>query len=135
MCPSVRLAWSAWIATVANLDHKLDKKEKFYIIYLPQNKNHLGNLAQFFETNFNESKLYSQYLMMLNQALCYSSLYFYNSTGIRWLRVAVQGFSDSVELNLKLGVAYITCNQWEGLFFLDRAKELAPTEAKILQAL
>jgi FkbM family methyltransferase len=132
---AVELAWPAWIATVASLDNKLDKKEQFCIIYLPQNKNHLGNLAQFFETNFNESKLYSQYLMMLSQALCYSSLCFYNSTGIRWLRVAVQGFPDSVELNFKLGVAYITCNQWEGLFFLDRAKELAPTEAKILQAL
>jgi FkbM family methyltransferase len=132
---AVELAWSVWIATVASLDNKLDKKEQSCIIYLPHNKNNLGNLAQFFETNFNESKLYSQYLMMLSQALCYSSLCFYNSTGIRWLRVAVQGFPDSVELNFKLGVAYITSNQWEGLFFLDRAKELAPTEAKILQAL
>jgi FkbM family methyltransferase len=132
---AVELAWPAWIATVANLDNKSETKGQFCIIYLPQNKNYLGNLARFFETNFNKSKLYSQYLMMLSQALCYSSLCFYNSTGIRWLRVAIQGFPDSVELNFKLGVAYITSNQWEGLFFLDRAKELAPTEAKILQAL
>ena len=50
---AVELAWSVWIATVASLDNKLDKKEQSCIIYLPHNKNNLGNLAQFFETNFN----------------------------------------------------------------------------------
>ena len=87
---ALEFAWPAWIATVASLNNKLDKKEQFCVVYLPQNKNHLGNLAQFFERNFYESKLHRQCLMMLSQALCYSSLCFYNSTGICWLRVAVQ---------------------------------------------
>jgi hypothetical protein len=80
---ALELAWPAWIAALESADNKSKKKIQPSIIYLPNNKNHLNNLSLFFETNFNESKLHSQYLMILSQAFCYSSLCFYNSTGIR----------------------------------------------------
>lgn len=132
---AVKLAWSTWMEVIETLSNQSHVVTQEYIIYFPNHKSNFDHLSYFFTKFFQESKFYHQALMLLSQSLCYAYLYFYNNTGARWLRLAMQSLPDSADLNLKFGVASIMGQQWEGLLYLYLAKELAPTEAKILQSL
>ena len=78
---------------------------------------------------------YAQALMLLGEALRRSQFVFYNSSGIRFLRLANQLFADSPTICLMLGVAELMSGQFEGLVYLHHARKLAPDNASILQAL
>ncbi len=73
--------------------------------------------------------------LLLTEAIVQAQQFFYNGSGLRFLNLAVQTFPDSSAIHLKLGVAQLISQQWEGLLHLHRAHQLAPTNARILQAL
>lgn len=73
--------------------------------------------------------------MLLSESLCRSQLVFYSTTGFRFLNLAAQLTPDSVFVNLKLGVSSFINTHWEGLLYLHRARQLAPSYAPALQAL
>jgi FkbM family methyltransferase len=101
------------------------------LVYLPLSaRNSLE-----FEAILNAENGYTQSFMLLAEALWRSQFVFYNSQGIRFLRLANQLFSDSPTVHLMLGVAELMSSQSEGLVHLHHARKLAPDYAPILQAL
>ncbi|MFB8788611.1 MAG: FkbM family methyltransferase [Potamolinea sp.] len=105
------------------------------IVYLPPSNSFTDtryeNLAKILQTEDG----YAQSLLLLSEVLCRSQLVFYNATGLRFLHLANQLLGHSPTRNLKLGISSIINNQWEGLIYLHRAREMAPDSAKIIQAL
>ena len=101
------------------------------LVYLPLSaRNSLE-----FESILNAKNGCTQSFMLLAEALWRSQFVFYNSQGIRFLRLANQLFSDSPTVHLMLGVAELMSSQSEGLVHLHHARKLAPDYAPILQAL
>ncbi|HEY9696862.1 MAG TPA: FkbM family methyltransferase [Trichocoleus sp.] len=78
---------------------------------------------------------YNQALLLLADVLCRSQLVFYNAYGQRFLQLVTQVSPDSVHRNLQLGLASLMQQRWEGLFHLQRAREIAPDYAPAVQAL
>lgn len=78
---------------------------------------------------------YIQALRLLAETLCQLQLVFYNQSGKRFLQLASMLMPDSVGLNLKLGLASLMSNQWEGLLNLQQARASAPEFAPVIQAL
>lgn len=101
------------------------------LVYLPFNNR---NLLEF-ESILNAENGYDQALMLLAEALRRSQFIFYNSSGIRFLRLANQLFSSSPIVCLMLGVAELMSRQIEGIVHLHHARRIAPQFAPILQAL
>ncbi|MBD1934843.1 MULTISPECIES: FkbM family methyltransferase [Cyanophyceae] len=113
-----------------------DKLIALGIVYLPPTStslidSHYGKLAQILQTEDG----YKQLLILLSEVMCRSSLVFYNVTGLRFLHLAAHLSSNSTSLNLKLGISSLMNNQWEGILHLQRAREIAPDSANIVQAL
>ena len=101
------------------------------LVYLPLSaRSSLG-----FELVLNAANSRDQVLMLLSEALQRSQFIFYNSSGIRFLRLANQLFSDSPTISMMLGIAEIMSGQIEGIVNLHHARQLAPYHAPILQAL
>jgi FkbM family methyltransferase len=71
---------------------------------------------------------YGQALRLLSTVMSYAQLVFYSGPGIRFLSFATHLFPTSTSLNLKLGLASIMTQQWEGLLYLHRAQQLAPSD-------
>jgi len=88
-----------------------------------------------FEYMLNPENGYEQALMILAESIRRSQFVFYNSSGIRFLRIANQLFADSPTVSLMLGIAELMCGQVEGIMHLHHARRLAPNYAPILQAL
>ncbi|ELS33692.1 MULTISPECIES: FkbM family methyltransferase [Pseudanabaena] len=88
-----------------------------------------------FESILNASNGYAQALMLLAEVLWRSQFIFYNSSGIRFLRLANQLAPDSPTISLMLGIAELMSGQVEGLVHLHHAIQLHPLYVPILQAL
>ena len=101
------------------------------LVYLPKP---VRDLLEF-ESILNTKNGYEQVLMLLAEGLKRSSFVFYNSQGIRFLRLANQLFSASPTVCLMLGIAELMIGQVEGIVHLHHARRLAPEYAPILQAL
>jgi FkbM family methyltransferase len=76
-----------------------------------------------------------QAIRLLAAVLVRSQPVFYNANGFRFLRLAQSVFPHSVPTQLKLGLASIMGQQWEGLWHLHAAQQANPTHAATLQAL
>lgn len=105
------------------------------IIYLPSSRqarnNRFKNLAEILQAENG----YTQALLLLSEVLCYSQLVFYNTLGLRFLSLASQLFSQSVLINLRLGIASLINRQTEGIFYLHRAQQLLSDSARAIQSL
>lgn len=78
---------------------------------------------------------HTQTLLLSSWILSRYHLVFYSPTGIRFMRSALQLMPDSAEINLKLGLANLMNQEWEGLLQLHQAQTLAPGDASATQAL
>lgn len=105
------------------------------IVYLPPSNSFTDTRYENLNKILQTEDGYAQSLLLLSEVLCRSQLVFYNATGLRFLHLANQLLGPSPTRNLKLGISSIINNQWEGLIYLHRAREMAPDSAKILQAL
>jgi FkbM family methyltransferase len=130
---SLNLAWARWLELTA---HKAEVSKAIKIFYFPPDSHrHSGYRAEVYDQVLATSNGYQQALQLLAEALCCSSLVFYNGTGIRWLKLASQVRPDSVQLNLKLGVAMCTAQLWEGIYYLNHSQQLAPNNLQVMHAL
>ncbi|NCJ05729.1 FkbM family methyltransferase [Synechococcales cyanobacterium C] len=82
-----------------------------------------------------ESDGYTQALKLSAWALCFAQFVFYNASGLRLLQLAVQQLPDSIVLNLQAGISHLVAQRQEGLYFLQRARGLAPDSSPAMQAL
>lgn len=105
------------------------------IVYLAPSSDFLNNRSEKLNTILQLEDGYVQALLLLSEALCKSQLVLYNSTGLRLLYLAAQLSPNFTSVNLKLGIYSIINNQWEGLLYLYRAREVEPNSPTILQAL
>jgi len=101
------------------------------LVYLPIS---VRNSLEFESILSNENG-YEQALMLLAEALKRSQFVFYNSSGIRFLRLANQLFADNPTVCLMLGIAELMSSQVEGIVHLHHARKLTRDYAPILQAL
>ncbi|MBW4659655.1 MAG: FkbM family methyltransferase [Drouetiella hepatica Uher 2000/2452] len=77
----------------------------------------------------------TQALLLLTEALWRSQQVFYSASGLRFLQLAVTLIPQSASLRLKLGLAKLMNQLWEGLVDLQQAHQIAPADPAILQAL
>ncbi len=103
------------------------------LVYLPIHPQSGG--PEILATILQADQGHQQALLLLTEVLRRSQLIFYNATGLRLLTLAAQVFPQSATILLKQGISSIVCQQWEGLLSLHRARQLAPQDARILQAL
>ncbi len=101
------------------------------LIYLPLS----ARRSPEFDSILNASNGYTQALMFLAEVLWRSQFIFYNSSGIRFLRLANQLAPNSPTISLMLGIAELMSGQAEGIIHLHHAIRLHPFHAPILQAL
>ncbi|MEP0751942.1 FkbM family methyltransferase [Trichocoleus sp. Lan] len=123
---------------IANLQpaYVNDKPTALGIVYLPPTLTELIDTQNDKLTRILHSEDgYKQALILLSEALCYSSLVFYNVSGLRFLHLANHLSPNSTSVNLKLGISSLMNNQWEGILYLQHAREITPNSAIIMQAL
>jgi FkbM family methyltransferase len=99
------------------------------LVYLPP------SARNSFELIINAENGYDQALILLSEASQRSQFVFYNSLGIRFLRLANQLFANSPITCLMLGVTELMGGQVEGIIHLHHARKQSPDYAPILQAL
>ena len=124
---AIQLALNATLGTLQPIHKGISSA----LAYLPLSNR---NLLEF-ESILNAENGYDQALMLLAEALRRSQFIFYNSSGIRFLRLANQLSSLSPIVCLMLGVAELMSRQIEGIVHLHHARRIAPQFAPILQAL
>lgn len=113
-----------------------DKSLPIGLVYLPMSKTQgTTNRAETLHRILEAKDGYSQALQLCAEVLCQLQLVFYNSSGQRFLQVALQLNPDSVGLNLKQGIAQLLNQQWEGLLNLQQARAIAPDFGPAVQAL
>lgn len=106
------------------------------LVYLPS-EGVRGKIShtQTFQSILQAKDGYTQTLLLAAWILSRYHLVFYSSTGIRFMRSALQLMPNSAEMNLKLGLANVMNQEWEGLLQLHQAQKIAPDHAPITQAL
>lgn len=104
------------------------------LIYLPIQGDRT-RIAELLQQAFRFPNSFSQALLLFNEVLGRSSLAFYNETGVRSLALSVQLSPESAQANLRLGITHLLNDQSEGVFYLQKAKQLASNKAAILQSL
>ncbi len=123
----------AWLNTLEQTEENQQNQDSVDVIYFPPNSQKLSSnliLRIVQETSYKD-----RILMLLSEALRYSTTYLYNEGGMRWLYNAYHYFSSTWEFCLGLGLYAIMRQQWEGFLNLYRAKELNPNHPQIFQAL
>ncbi len=130
---AVNIGFSNLIDTLQPAYNNKEKKLPG-IVYLPWRNNNIQSDQEIIEIIATDNG-YKQALVLLTEALCRTQLLFYNSYGLRLLHLYLQFLPNSITINLKLGIANIANDRWEGLLYLHRAAEIAPDFAPTLQAL
>lgn len=128
MADGMQLAFSAFVDQLQPGDSQA-KPLPTGLVYLPPTAG--DRLATMLEATDG----YHQGLLVLGEVLLHSQLIFYNPTGLRLLQLLGYLFPQSAQIALKLGISNLVNNQWEGLFHLHRARQLAPNGPLNLQAL
>jgi FkbM family methyltransferase len=105
------------------------------IVYLPPINDFTDKRFENLATILQTEDAYRQSLLLFSEVLCCSHLVFYNAMGLRLLHLAAQLLPQISSINLKLGISSIINNQWEGLLYLYRARQIAPSCASTLQAI
>ncbi|MBD2654400.1 FkbM family methyltransferase [Synechocystis sp. FACHB-383] len=130
---AVNLAWDGWLTLTTQ---NLEVNHKGALVYLPVVKSGLERYrARVLIYILSKASLKQRLLLLLSEALCFSSLVFYNQTGLRWLQLARGVNPNSSGLNLKLGAAMCTAKQWEGIYYLCHVHDVAPDDHQLMQAL
>jgi FkbM family methyltransferase len=101
------------------------------LIYLPPSSDRHTRLRHLLQAENG----WVQSLRLLNEVICQLQLVFYNSSGMRFLRLAQQLIPGAADLHLKLGISNLMGGNWEGLLNLHEARKLAPDDAPTVQAL
>lgn len=105
------------------------------LVYLPiQTRDRLGRQEALWQI-LGTGEGTMQALRLLVEVMNQAQLVFYNQTGKRFLQLAAQIMPDLVVVNLKLGIASLMQQQWEGLLNLQQARAHAPEFAPAVQAL
>ncbi|AFY80054.1 FkbM family methyltransferase [Oscillatoria acuminata] len=76
-----------------------------------------------------------QALVVLSEVLCHAELGFYSTEGQRLLYLASQFLQPSSNLYLKLGISHFIKDEFEGILYFHKAREIEPDSAHILQAI
>jgi FkbM family methyltransferase len=119
-----------------NLSYAASESAPLGLVYLPPDLSGRGiSRSERLQQVLQVEDGYAQALLLFTDVLCRSQLVFYNAGGLRFLQLATQLAPDSVDLNLKLGLASIKSQRWEGLLYLQRARRLAADYAPTLHAL
>jgi FkbM family methyltransferase len=106
------------------------------LIYLPIDGNiHTDKNHSALKLILQVKNTYQQSLCLLSEVLCRSQLVFYNAGGLRLLSLNASLLPQSASTNLKLGISSFMCNQWEGILYLHKAREINPSCAKTIQSL
>lgn len=106
------------------------------IVYLYQaNRSLKTPIAEELVESLKSEDSYRQALGLLSAVLCQTELGFYSKSGQRSLYLAAQFFPHSSNLYLKLGISAFLQEEFEGIFYFHKARELEPNSARILQAL
>ena len=126
---AIQLALSTAIAIFQPIYTSSYKGIEIGLVYLPP------STRDSFDLILNAENGYDQALMLLSEVLLRSQFVFYNSLGIRFLRLANRLFADSPIACLMLGIAELMGGQVEGIILLHQARRQAPDYAPILQAL
>ncbi|MFN6140938.1 MAG: FkbM family methyltransferase [Pseudanabaena sp.] len=101
------------------------------LAYLPANPRG----SQEFSAIINADDGFKQGLILLAEVIRRSQFIFYNSIGIRFLRIAHQIFANSPNTCLMLGVTQLMSNQPEAVSYLHHAWRIDPHNSFVLQAL
>ena len=108
-----------------------EKSIDMSLIYLPV----LSRGNKEFELMLSAENGYLQANMLLAEVVRRSQFIFYNPSGVRFLRLANQIFSENLDARLMLGVAELMGGQIEGIVNLHHARQIKPAYAPVLQAL
>jgi FkbM family methyltransferase len=117
--------------TAVNILHPDYKNISMGLVYMPPSVR--GSLE--FDLILSAENGFKQSLILLAEVIRRSQFVFYNSSGVRFLSLANQVFSQSPDTRLTLGVAELMGGQVEGIMNLHQARQIAPAYAPILQAL
>jgi FkbM family methyltransferase len=131
---ALQTAFSALIDTLqpAYMD---DRPIPLGLVYLPPLKSFTDNRSESLAQLLQTKNGYEQSLLLLSEVISISQLCFYNTTGLRLLHLTSRLSPHSTFINLKLGIASLINNQWEGLLYLHQARQIAPEHASILQSI
>ena len=107
------------------------------LIYLPYfwSYRFTESRHQKFKILLQEENGNTQGMLLASELLWRSQLAFYNPFSLRFLNLVTQVLPKSIELYLRLGVSCIMNQQWEGIFYLNQARDISPQNSVILQAL
>lgn len=127
-----KLAFLGFLATVPQAEPGYEPLP-WGLIYLPRTVNEFDqSIVQALLEAENGGQ---QALILLSEVLCHAQLIFYNSYGRRLLQLATQVYPQSAHRFLQLGLAHLRQRDWEGLFYLHRARQLQPSAQSTVQAL
>lgn len=131
----IQLAYRKFIELLQS-QFDADSKTPFGLVYLPPKQGNSETLRQELLAKAIASENgNTQALILLGEVLRQAQFVFYSSLGLRFLQLSAQLHSDSPALNLMLGFSSLLNRQEEGLYYLHRARELAPESPLGLQAL
>jgi tetratricopeptide (TPR) repeat protein len=119
------VAWKLAIATFIKTLQPTSDPQKG-LIYLPPTSRSLFVKQGGLVTLLSAEDGRQQALLLCIEDLCQSQLFFYNTPGRESLQLATQVAPQTVITNLQLGIAHLHVERAEGLFYLQRAIELAP---------
>ncbi|BAZ16563.1 methyltransferase [Calothrix sp. NIES-4071] len=131
---AIEIAFNAFINTLQLADENTNTDSQ-YLVYLFPQQGLSKSDYQLTQAALYTQNSYQQALVVLSQVLCSSQLVFYNAVGRRFLQLAAQVIPNSANIALKLGIASLMANEWEGMLHLHRAKQLAPYSSVTHQAL
>ncbi|MDX2216783.1 MAG: FkbM family methyltransferase [Oculatellaceae cyanobacterium bins.114] len=128
-------AYSQLISTLQPAFNSIDRLP-LGMVYLPLQWRNLAIARQEqFHTLLHAEDGYTQAILLFIEVLCQAQVVFYNTVGLRFLQLASQLSPQSAYINFKLGLASLIQQQWEGLFYLQRARKFAFDHASVLQAM
>jgi len=128
------LAWDAW-QTLLNQQYK-NANEDLNIFYIPPANNRLVDYrSEVIKSVYDSQTNDDEFIKLTSIALCYSSQFFYNSTGLRWLQLSNSIMPDLSITNFKLGIAMCLHEMWEGIYYLKQVMEANPSDMHTIQAL
>lgn len=129
------MAYSTFINTVQTTYIRLEKPSPGIIYFYQGSRSLLENKQEQLIQSLTTEDSDTQALLLSTQVLCQTEIAFYSEENRRSLYLAAQLFSNSIKLNLQLGISCFLRKEYEGIFYFHQARELAPDSARILQAL
>lgn len=132
---SLDTAFSAFL-TIIQYIYFPPQEMPLALVYLPAKNNNLvfGRSEQL-ENMLVATNGYSQALLLLTAVFNYYNFIFYSEAGKSFLQLSNKIIENSSGLNCQLGICLMFNQNYEGLFYLQKARELNPDHAPIVQAI